>query len=163
MTFLHYANGDVEKAAKRLHTFYQCKKDMPEFFTNRNPESLEIKQCFDNQFYVTFPVSPDNCNLIYTALSDFEPKSYVFDEACKTFIMLCEVYFLKNGPNPDTIFVFDLQGVQFGHLFRPGINSVRKGLHFLENATPMNIKAIHIFNTVPFIRYIFGNFLLKFN
>lgn len=135
---------------------------MPEFFRNRNPESVEVKQCLDSQYYATFPPSPDNCNLIYTALSDYAPQSYVFDEACKTFIMLSEAYLYQNGPRADTIFIFDLKGVQIGHIFRPGIPSVRKGMHFLENATPMNIKAIHIFNTVPFIRYIFGKKLFEF-
>lgn len=136
---------------------------MPEFFHNRNPESVEVRQCLDNQYYATFPPSPDNGNLIYTALSNYEPQSYVFDEACKTFIMLSEAYLHKNGPRADTIFVFDLKGVQIGHIFRPGISSIRKGMNFLENATPMNIKAIHIFNTVPFIRYIFGMiFFLNF-
>lgn len=156
LIFLHACGSDIEKAAKRLHTYYKCKKEMPEFFSDRNPESTKIVQCFNSQFYVTFPPSPDNCNLIYTALSDHEPKSYVFDEACKTFIMLSEAYLYRNGPRADTIFIFDLKLVQFGHLFQPGIGSMRKGMHFLENATPMNIKAIHIFNTVPFIRYIFG-------
>lgn len=79
--------------------------------------------------------------------------------------MLSEAYLFKNGPRAETIFLFDLKNVKIGHIFQPSINSVRKGMHFLENATPMNIKAIHIFNTVPFIRYIFGKiiFILNFN
>lgn len=156
LIYLHAGDGDLKRTAHRLHTYYKCKKEMPEFFKNRNPESPEIIQCFNSQYYVTFPPSPDNCNLIYTAISNHEPKSYVFDEACKTFIMLSEAYLYRNGPRADTIFLFDLKSLKLGHIFQPAISSIRKGMHFLENATPMNIKAVHIFNTVPFIRYIFG-------
>lgn len=118
--------------------------------------SEEIQAALDHQDYVALPVTPDNCNLIFHRLSSSEPKHYVFDEAVKTFIVTSEAYTYRNGPRDGTIFVFDLRGVRFGHLFQPGINSVRKGIRFMEDGSPLDVKAIHILNTVPFFDKIIG-------
>lgn len=67
-----------------------------------------------------------------------------------------EAYAYHNGPRSGTIFVFDLRGVGFRHLFQPGISSIRKGIRFMEDGSPFDIKAIHILNTVPFFDMIIG-------
>lgn len=157
--FLNYTNGDIDAAAKRIRVFYKAKKEMPNFFKNRDPESADIMQCLNTMHFATFPISPNKCNLIYGRLSDYDPKNYFFDPVCKTFIMLSEAYLYRNGPNADTIFVFDLKGSTFSHLMRTTIASIRNGMFFLESATPLNIKEIHIFNTVPFMSYIFGKLI----
>lgn len=129
---------------------------MPEFFNNRDPESFEVKNCLDHLYYVTLPVTPCNCNLIFMSLNDHDPKNYNYDWATKTFIMVSEAYLYENGPRADTIFLFDLTGATFKHALKPSISSIRKGMHFLESATPLNIKAVHLFNAMPFMTYIFG-------
>ena len=80
----------------------------------------------------------------------------MFDEAVKTFITTCEAYAYKNGPRSGTVFVFDLTGVRFGHLFQPGLGSIRKGIRFMEDGSPFDLKAVHIINTVPFFDKIIG-------
>lgn len=139
-----------------LESYYKLKKATPEFFSNRDVESKEVQAALDHQDYVALPLTPDDYNLIFHRLSSFEPPHYVFDEAVKTFILTSEACAYRNGPRAGTIFVFDLRGVRFGHLFRPGVSSVRKGIRFLEEGSPFDIKAIHILNTVPFFDMIVG-------
>jgi hypothetical protein len=57
----------------------------------------------------------------------------------------------KEGPRAGAVLVFDLKGVKFSHIFRPSINSIRKGLEFLQVANPINIKAIHVLNSFWFM------------
>ncbi|KAG5679562.1 hypothetical protein PVAND_009122 [Polypedilum vanderplanki] len=155
LTFLTGCNGDIDKTTQRIRLYYKCKRDIPEFFRGRNPNNDEIKHCFDNQYYVTLPVL-NNSNIMFTCLSNYEAKNYIFDHACKTFIMICEGYLFENGPRNQTIFLFDMIGAKLSHAFQPRISSIRKGMHFLENATPLNIKEIHIINAPSFVEYIFS-------
>lgn len=137
-----------------IECYYKMKKSMPEFFLNRDLDNKEIQRALDYQDYVSLPVTPDNQNLIFHRLSSFEPKHYVFDEAVKTFIISSEIYAYHNGPRSGTTFVFDLKGVTFGHMFRPSIGSMRKGMRFLQEGNPFDITAVHVLNTVPFINMI---------
>lgn len=70
--------------------------------------------------------------------------------------MISEAYFLVNGPYKDLIFVVSLKDTQFWHVLRPSISSIRKALHFLENAAPVNVKAVYVFNTSPIVKYMIG-------
>lgn len=143
----------------KLENYYKLRKETPEFFANRDLESKEIQASLDHLYYIGLPTTPDNCNLIYHGLSSYEPSHYVFDDAIKTYILVGEAYCYRNGPRSGTIFLDDLKGASFRHLFRAGINSIRKGIRFLEDGSPLEpVKAIHIFNTVPFIGTMVGEF-----
>ena len=156
---LLFANAfphEPEKCAKMLHVYYKMKNKVPEFFSKRDVLGREIQESMDHQDTCNLPVTPDNYNLIFYRLSSFEPKHYVFDEAVKAFITSCEAYSYRNGPRSGTVFVFDLRGATVAHMFRPGLASMRKGMKFLQEGCPLNIKAIHVLNTVPFFDIIMG-------
>lgn len=149
--------NNVEKSMKMLKVYYKMKTKVPNFFSNRDVSDRTIQDSLDHQYYVPLPVTPDNCNLIFHRLSSFDPKQYVFDEAVKTFIAVCEIYTFYNGPRSGTIFVFDLAGATAAHMLRPSLASIRKGMKFLQEGCPLNIKAIHVLNTVPFIDKIMSD------
>lgn len=132
MVFLNACDGDIEMTAKKLNRYYEIKRTVPEFFTNRDVESEEIQKCLDNLHYVALPVTPDDCYLILHRLRTFQPKEYNFESAVKTYIMKAEEYAYNNGPRAGTIFIDDLKGASLGHVFRPSMSSVRKGLRFLQ-------------------------------
>jgi hypothetical protein len=70
--------------------------------------------------------------------------------------MITEAYLYRNGPRPDTILVFDMTGAKFRHSLRASMSFRKKVVNFLENSTPVYIKAVHFFNTAPFMAYIHG-------
>ena len=150
--------NDVEKSVKTIEMYYKMKQNAPELFTNRDVKGREIKESLDHQDFVPLPITPENCDLIFHRLSSFEPSHYIFDEAVKTFITTCEAYSYQNGPRSGTIFVFDLRGATFSHMFRPSLSTIRKGMKFLQEGCPLDIKAIHVLNTVPFFDIIIGKF-----
>lgn len=47
-----------------------------------------------------------------------------------------------------------MKGARFGHLFRPSVNSMRKGLRLLQEGCPIEIKSVHVLNTAPFVNVI---------
>lgn len=145
-----------------LENYYRLKAETPEFFFNRDTASKEIQSSLDHQDFIALPATKENYLLIFHRLSSFEPQHYVFDEAVKTFIITNEADAYLNGPRDGAIFIFDLRGVRFTHLFRPSVSSVRKGMRFLEDGNPFNIKAIHILNGVSFFDMILGKILTSF-
>lgn len=81
-------NGkDFDKCVKFARTYCIVVRETPEFFSKRDVESNEVQSCLDNQYYIVLPPTPDNCNLLYHKLRNFEPKFHVFEEAEKTFFM----------------------------------------------------------------------------
>lgn len=87
LLFMNATKDNVERSSKWIHVYYKLKKNSPEFFTNRDVFSPEIQNALNNQFYVTLPVTPDGCNVIFHGLISHDPKKYVFDDVIKTFIM----------------------------------------------------------------------------
>jgi CRAL/TRIO domain len=159
--FLNSCGGDVDKALKKMERFYEIKHNAPEFFANRDVTSESFKKTMKNSYFISLPVTPDNCNLIGHGVISTDPNDYEYDDAIKAFIMVCEAYTYKNGPRDGTIFINDLKGTSFRHVFCPSLSSLRKGIAFLQEASPMDVKAIHIMNTQPFA-YYFINMIKPF-
>lgn len=40
-------------------------------------------------------------------------------------------------------------------MFRPSISSIRKGIDFMQVGSPLNVKAIHVFNASYLMEFIF--------
>lgn len=153
LLFLNASKGDIELAALKLDKYYEVKHECPEFFKNRDLDSEEVQQALDTLIVVALPVSPDNCLMIAQKLRLFNPKDYNFDGACKMYIMKTEATTYQHGPRDGIIFINDLDGASFFHMFRPSMNSLRKGARVLQDAAPLEVKAIHMLNTVSFINY----------
>jgi hypothetical protein len=154
LAFYICQHGKIDETVKKFRSYYKSKREAPEFFSDRDPESKEITHCLNHQYYVSLPVTPDNCNLIFFCLKDNDPKNYNYDSALKTYIMLTECYMFQNGPRPDSIFLCDMKGASFRHALRVSLSSIRKGMHFLQNSSPLNVKAFHVLNAMPFIAYL---------
>ena len=159
LLFLKAGEENIEKSSKLIHNFYEIKRSTPKFFANRDVESREFQDCLDNQDYVRLPVTPNNEYFIFHRLSNHNPKYYSFDAAAKTFIMLVESDFYHQGPRDGIVFMFDMNGVGFKHLFKPSISSMRAGIKFLEKGLPTEIKAVHVLNAGFIFEKILGKLI----
>ena len=74
-------------------------------------------------------------------------------------IMIPEASLYFNGPRNGFVFLFDMAGSRFGHMFQPKISSIRKLFRLVEDGCPFKIRAVHILNTVGFLDLILGNFV----
>lgn len=70
-----------------MKTYYQIKKNSPEHFSNRDPESPKIQQCLKHQDYFYLPNTPSGDLVVFHRLSSSRSGDYIFDEAIKTFFM----------------------------------------------------------------------------
>ena len=70
---------------------------------------------------------------------------------------------LTHGPRNGSIFISDWTGASFGHLFRASISSIRKSLDFIQHASPMKMRAVHILNSSYLIQVLFCKLRFKTN
>lgn len=162
LPFLVASENDIEKALELVTQHYKIKNDSPEFFKNRDVTAEDVQSSLKSQDYVILPSTPDNCTLILYRLSSYEPSDYDFDHAAKTYIMTFETAIFNNGPQNGMVGIIDMKGSRFGHLFRPRISSVRKGLRLLQEGCPIELKRVHVLNTFPFVNAIMSEFLKCF-
>lgn len=62
----------------------------------------------------------------------------------------------KEGPRNGAVFIYDLKGSTFSHVFRPSIHSIKKGIDYLQSANPIYIKSIHVLNSFWIMELIFA-------
>lgn len=86
LCFLNACDG-VEETIKVIKQYYRTKKSFPLIFTNRDPYSPAIQQCFQNQIFIKLPVTPDNYSVFHYALSNSTASNYIHEPNAKTFIM----------------------------------------------------------------------------
>jgi CRAL/TRIO domain len=151
--FINSCGGDVDKALAKLVRFFEMKRQAPELFSNRDIKGKEAQHALDIISYVGLPISPDNCNILLHKIQNPDPKEYFFDDAVKVFIMKSEAYAYKYGPRDGTYFIHDFENACFGHVLRTSLTTIRKGLKFLQEASPLDVKQIHIINTPSFVGY----------
>lgn len=65
--------------------------------------------------------------------------------------MTCEVQNVIRGTSEGLVIIMDASGLSFGHIARLNLMNVKKILYYVQEAIPVRLKAIHIFNTVPII------------
>lgn len=148
------ACGGPEEGARVAKIYYEIKKNSPEHFKNRDPESPQIQQCLSHQNYFYLPNKPNGDLIVFHRLSSSRASDYRFDEAIKTFFMTIDSCLQKNGPRDGAIFLFDMKNVGLMHLTRVNLTSIKKFFSYLQEGVPGKLRAIHVLNTVYFMEKI---------
>ena len=176
-----------------MEKYYQIKTSSPELFWNRDPESDALQLSFKVTQMSPLPITPNNYYVFMHRTVDLDPSKFSFDSIFKISMMmagrlfLCNFFFfsifltwnssfiffydfinaenavISNGPRDGTILITDWKGASFGHIFRPSINSIRKGLDYLQNANPYKTRAVHILNSSHLLQTLFCKIYLIFN
>lgn len=154
--YLNHSHHDHEATAKVLHNLYKCKKEMKEFFYNRDPDAPDMIRCMESQFYGFAPTPYDGCNIIFGSLQNSDLTNFSFENVNKLLIMTSEAQLLLNGSYSDSIYIYNFEHVSIRHVLRTSVHAVRNALHFLEDSCCINIKAIHVLNAAPLMRFVYG-------
>ncbi|CAO1396893.1 unnamed protein product [Diamesa hyperborea] len=146
--------GSVEEAVKVIKIYYDVKKNTPQLFKNRDPESPAVQQCLNNQFHLYLPVTPDGCSVIYHGLSNDKSANYNFDEAVKTFFMNLDSCLSEHGPRNGLIFLFDMKNVGLGHVTKLNGNSQKAFFRYMQEGLPAKLKSIHVLNASTIVKTV---------
>ncbi|XP_022120743.1 alpha-tocopherol transfer protein-like [Pieris rapae] len=152
LLFYNACYGDIEKTKICIERYYNLRKNTPELFDNRILSLDDMKTCIEALEFSVLPgKSCKGYDLIYHRLHLTEPSKYIFESAAKMLFMTVDACLYKRGPQPGHIFVFDMRGVKLGHITRVGLLPLRKFFQYIQEAMPVRMKSIHVFNTEPVI------------
>ncbi|XP_050353715.1 alpha-tocopherol transfer protein-like isoform X1 [Nymphalis io] len=159
LLFYNACYGDVEKIKTCIEKYYHLRKNTPEIFDNRIINSDDLKPSVEALEFAVLPEqSCAGYDLIYHRLHYTEPSKYHFEPGCKLLFMTVDSCLSKRGPQPGHIFVFDMRGVRLGHLTRVSLSfqkdrqsSLRKFFQYVQEAMPVRMREIHVFNTEPIV------------
>lgn len=96
LLFLNACDSDNKKATQMLVKHYEIRKKAPQLFTRRDANLAEIKQCFENQYYVNLPSTADEYFIAFHGLSNPVAKNYVYDTSTTCFLMMIRNYSPNN-------------------------------------------------------------------
>ncbi|PSN33670.1 hypothetical protein C0J52_21786 [Blattella germanica] len=153
--FLHSCKYHLESTKTTIETYYTVKTSAPEFFNSRDPSCQELQQLRDVIQLAPLPKkSPKGYTVIIGRLKDTDPSHFFLNSAIKLLFMIIDACQEAEGPLPGLVYIFDMQGVVFGHMTRVNFASIKKYFLYSQEAMPVRLKAIHILNVNPVISQV---------
>ncbi|XP_058456583.1 uncharacterized protein LOC131433978 [Malaya genurostris] len=150
--FLHSNYHRIEPTKNTIDAFYTCRTHVPEFFSDRDMLSNELKTLMNLIVIVPLTIpTQDKYDVIYGKVINSDTTQFSFESALKYLTMIADVVQRESGAVHGYTFVLDMEGVTMGHVTKLSIGTVKKFLHFLQEAMPVRLKGIHMTNVVPFI------------
>ncbi|XP_066260089.1 alpha-tocopherol transfer protein-like isoform X2 [Euwallacea similis] len=148
--FLLSCENDIPLTKNTITMYYKCKKNGPEIFDNWNMERLDLKQVMNVVRISSIPVRTDENYVIhYFKLQDTSYSKFELIPAMTASYMLLDIAQERYLPN-GLIVIIDTKGVGLMHLTRIKLSALKKYLEFLQEGFPIQMKMIHIINTVSF-------------
>jgi hypothetical protein len=80
-------DNDKEKSLTVARKYCAFFRELPEFFANRDVESLRIRRTLDHQIFAALPASPENYHVFFHKLFDYDPENYFFNSVMATLFL----------------------------------------------------------------------------
>ncbi|KAJ8956083.1 hypothetical protein NQ318_016536 [Aromia moschata] len=118
---------------------------------NKTRQSYEI----GSRHLVRLPkTTPEGYRILMYSVRDCDPTKMNFTDCIKGFCMYNDCILSEDGLQEGYIVIFDMKGVQIGHLARVNLPALRCFLLYIQEAHPCRLKAVHVLNTASWIHHI---------
>nr|XP_023019645.1 alpha-tocopherol transfer protein-like [Leptinotarsa decemlineata] len=110
---------------------------------------------FSGSYLISLPkTTPEGYRVLLYSVKDNDPTKMVFSDCIKAFCMYNDIILSEDGLQEGYIVVFDMKGVQLGHLARVSLPALRCFMLYIQEAHPCRLKAIHVLNTASWIHHV---------
>ncbi|KAE9534889.1 hypothetical protein AGLY_008181 [Aphis glycines] len=156
--FLHSSYFNVDEAYKTITNYCKYRKELPQVFENYDPSSEEMKQVFDNMSIciVLNPSSGKQERILYTNFKNTDPREYDYVRCCRYFFMMLEYLMVTSGTFDGVVLTMNSKGVNWRHITKTPMNTMKKLLGFVQEALPVRIKEVHVLNAGSIISMLFS-------
>ncbi|GLV36850.1 uncharacterized protein CBL_02315 [Carabus blaptoides fortunei] len=153
--FLHACFYSVDKTKHCIESYFTIRTNNPFIFGNRDLFSDSIQTMMSLAHMARLPrLTPEGHRILVYRLADPDYRKMVFSEGVKAFCMVNDVILSEDGLVDGYIIVFDMKGVQLGHLARVSLPALRVFMHYIQDAHPARLKAIHVLHTASWINHV---------
>lgn len=153
MTFLRGCKFSLEKCKRKLDMYFTMRAIVPEFFSNRDVTSPEMKEITSNVFVPPLPGLTKNGRrvIIMSGVDKNVPTPNVA-EAMKLVLMIGDVRLKEElvGVAGD-VYVLDASVATPAHFSKFTPTLVKKFLVCVQEAYPVKLKEVHVINVSPLV------------
>ncbi|XP_072934251.1 alpha-tocopherol transfer protein-like [Epargyreus clarus] len=156
MTFLRGCSFSLEKCKRKLDMYFTMRAACPEFFTNRDINSQELRDLMTKAQGPPLPgLTPNGRRVTICRGLDKNIETHQLNEAFKLAMMIGDIRLLEEveGVAGD-IYILDASIVAPSHLGKLSPSAVKKFLICVQEAYPVKLKEVHIVNTSPIIETV---------
>ncbi|CAH1184648.1 unnamed protein product, partial [Phyllotreta striolata] len=153
--FLHSCNFSVDRTKNTIEHYFNIRTNHPEIFSNRDCEDEKVKVVRNLGNLMRLPkLTPEGYRVLLYSVRDNDPTKMNFSDCVKTFSMFNDMVLFEDGLVEGYVVIFDMKGVQLGHLARVSLPALRCFFLYIQEAHPVKIKGVHVLNTASWIQHV---------
>ncbi|PSN31652.1 hypothetical protein C0J52_14955 [Blattella germanica] len=150
--FLHSCIHNLTLTKATIEHYYTLRTHSPELFDDRDPMSTDCQNVFNmSEFIPLTRTTPEGYNVVLYKLSDPDPAKLNFVSSLKAFFIFNDIRLAEDGLSPGYVVIFDMKGVNLGHLTKVNLSAVKKFMTYIQECHPIRLKRVHVINTVAFM------------
>ncbi|XP_073847338.1 alpha-tocopherol transfer protein-like [Musca autumnalis] len=156
-TFLRGCKFSLEKVKKKLDMYYTMRNAIPEFFADRDIAREELNIVLDYAQIVTLPgLTPNGRRMTFIRGVDCDFQASQVNDAMKVTLMLGDIRLAEENVGiAGDIFILDAAVATASHFAKFSPTVIKKFLICVQEAYPVKVKEVHVFNTSPLVDTIF--------
>ncbi|CAG9865421.1 unnamed protein product [Phyllotreta striolata] len=164
LAFLRGCKFDVEKTKKKLTNYYTMRRNVPEWFDDRDPRSKTVQDLVNLGVFVPLRSTQDKRLVVIIRVAVHDPDVHKQDDVFKTGNMLMDVAALEDVVSAQiygVTAVFDLAGVDFRHAKQLTPAMIKKAVFSWRNyhVRPKQLEFVNVPGTVGVVLSIFKSFM----
>lgn len=117
LPFLRVCKFDVEKTKSKIENFYKMRRNVKEWYTNRDPLSKNIHELIVSGNFLPLKQTIDKKMVIIVRTAAHDPKQFDINDVIKTSIMIFDVIYqdYELAHIYGVIILLDMQGTSIDH------------------------------------------------
>lgn len=163
LPFLRGCKYDMERTKKKIKNYYDMKRDVPEWFLNRNPMLDHLQELFKLGILIPLEELHENKTVIIIRPAAHNPKIYKIDDFLKAGLMITDILAISNELLQiyGVIAIFDLDNISFEHVRQLTPSVIKKTVNSWENyhCRPKQLEFINAPFYINFVLKIFKSFM----
>jgi len=163
-SLIHFLRGSkfqMEKAKKRIETFYQMRAERIEWFADRNPLKPELEEILDLGLFLPLHTKDVNDYQVFVIRTGVHnTQKHDQNDVLKVMKMVLDVvlYLDETISIYGTVAIFDMKGVTWRHGMQMTPTIIKRAVHCWENYS-CKVKKLEFVNAPQHINLVLDIFL----
>lgn len=163
LMFLRGCKFNINKTKQKITNYYKMRAEIPEWFSNRDPQLPEIQELIRIGVFVPLRKYQDNRLIVIIRTAAHDPKVHRQDDVFKAGKMVLDVAALENECVSiyGVTAIFDMEGVSLAHARQLPPSKIKKAVHAWQNyhCRPKHLEFINAPLYVNVVLRIFKKFM----
>ncbi|XP_023021833.1 retinol-binding protein pinta [Leptinotarsa decemlineata] len=166
LPFLRGCKFDLEKTKKKLKNYYAMRRDIPEWFENRDPQLDTMQELIKLGIFVPLRKTHKNMLVVIIRVAAHNPLLHKQDDVFKAGNMMLDVASMENVISAQiygVVSIFDMAGISSNHGKQMTPGMIKKAVFSWQNyhCKPKQLEFINAPVFIGVVLNIFKSFMSK--